>query len=63
MTIEELRTAIETYPQSLAAAMEIVTIAEQDIEKLEEQIDEEENQLLTELAEVSSSDNGEKQSG
>ncbi len=45
MKVEELRTAIESYPQRLSKAMEEVAKAERTIEKLEEQIAEEEAQL------------------
>lgn len=45
MKIEELRMAIETYPRRLSEALEKVTKAEQAIEKLEEQIEEEELDL------------------
>src|SRR6266487_2889267 len=45
MKIEELRIAIESYPQRLSKAMEEVAKAERTIEKLEEQIAEEEARL------------------
>ncbi|HEX9132278.1 MAG TPA: hypothetical protein VF844_08290, partial [Ktedonobacteraceae bacterium] len=62
MQIEELCIAIETYPQSLAAAMEEVAKAEQAIEKLEEQIEEEEANLSPEPEEASSLEDEDKQS-
>src|SRR5260221_11713458 len=48
MKIEALREAIETYPQRLSTAMEAVDNAERAVEKLNEQIEEEEAGLLPE---------------
>lgn len=45
MTIEELHTAIETYPHRLYQALEAVEKAEKAIERLNEQIEEEEANL------------------
>jgi chromosome segregation ATPase len=45
MKIEELRTAIETYPQRLCTALEEIAKAQKAIEELEEQIEDEDAQL------------------
>ncbi len=45
MTIEELRTAIESYPQRLYAALEAVDKVEKAIDRINEQIEEEEASL------------------
>ena len=45
MTIDELRSAIESYPQRLYGALESVDKAEKTIERLNEQIEEEESAL------------------
>ena len=45
MQLEELRAAIETYPQRLYAALEAVDRAEKAIDRINEQIEEEEASL------------------
>lgn len=62
MNIEELRIAIETYPQRLALAMEEVAKAEQAIEQLEEQIEEAEAHLTPEPEENYSTEDQDKPS-
>lgn len=57
MTIEELHTAIEMYPHRLYGAMEAVDKAERAIERLNEQIEEEEA-TLSPIEESSAPDSG-----
>ncbi len=58
MTIEELRQAIEQYPRRLYAALEAVEQAEQAIDKLRDQIDEEEASLSPEAEPEADSSQG-----
>lgn len=57
MTFEELRIAIETYPHRLFVAMEEVAKAEQAIEKLSAQIEEEEAALSPDPPEAAPDEN------